>query len=390
MLTALRSLGHEILVVGPRGAEPARMGNEIGWARWLKASLPRALYELLELSYSVIALAQIVRAIRHFRPDVIYERYNLFLVAGVIAKRRYRIPLVLEVNAPVVAERSRFGGLALTRLARWSERFMWCGADRVLPVTQVLAEHVLAVGVPPQRVIVIPNGVNEAHFAAASDTDAAKAVIGLPGRRVLGFTGFIREWHGVDRVILWMASPAAPPDVHLLIVGDGPARAELEALARLHRVESRVTFTGVVPRERVPEYVAAFDVALQPAVVPYASPLKVFEYLALGKAILAPRQPNIEEILVDGRNALLFDPAHPEALAAALDRITNDSTLRALLAGGAARTIRERGLTWVDNAKRVTALCEYLSSETTPKAEDAHRPPTGRIGRDPPRRKETA
>jgi glycosyltransferase involved in cell wall biosynthesis len=84
-------------------------------------------------------------------------------------------------------------------------------------------------------------------------------------------------------------------------------------LALDHNLQERVTFTGVVPRERIPEYVAAFDIALQPAVVPYASPLKVFEYLALGKAIVAPRQPNIEEILTDRLNAFCLIPTIPTA-----------------------------------------------------------------------------
>jgi len=122
-----------------------------------------------------------------------------------------------------------------------------------------------------------------------------------------------------------------------------------------------VTFTGVVSREQVPAHVAAFDVALQPAVVPYASPLKLFEYLALGKAIIAPRQANLEEVLTDGRNALFFDPADPNGLPNALNRIVADRALRDALAAGAAASIREQRLTWLEQAKRVSALCARLT-----------------------------
>lgn len=102
---------------------------------------------------------------------------------------------------------------------------------------------------------------------------------------------------------------------------------------------------------------AAFDIALQPAVVDYASPLKLFEYLALGKAIVAPRQPNLQEVLADGQNALLFDPTDPQALALALDRLAGDPALRATLATAALATIREKRLTWRENARRVSELC---------------------------------
>jgi len=360
LIQALREQGHEVRVVAPEAGGDGDMGAEVGWVRQLRDRLPKALYECLELGYSLLAYLRLARAAREFRPDAIYERYNLFLLAGLMLKWRLRLPLLLEVNAPLVDERNRFGGLGLPWLARWAEGLVWRGADVVLPVTQVLAGHVKARGVPAERIAVIANGINEAHFAAAPAPAAAKAALGWPDALVLGFTGFVRDWHGVDRVLRWLARDDTPHNARLLVVGDGPARAELEALARELAIEPRVRFTGVVPREQVPSLVAAFDIALQPAVVPYASPLKLFEYLALGKAIVAPRQPNIEEVLVDGRNALLFDAAAGGALEAALTRLCHDAALREQVAAGAAATINQLGLTWRGNAQRVVALATAL------------------------------
>jgi glycosyltransferase involved in cell wall biosynthesis len=124
----------------------------------------------------------------------------------------------------------------------------------------------------------------------------------------------------------------------------------------------RVRFTGVVSRETVPALVAAFDIALQPAVVAYASPLKLFEYLALGKAVLAPSTPNIEEVLMHDDNALLFDPAADGAFEAALCRLADDASLRMRLADRARATIVEQGLTWRANAGRVVALAAALAA----------------------------
>jgi glycosyltransferase involved in cell wall biosynthesis len=375
MIHALREQGHEVRVVAPDVGADAGMGAEAGWVRGLRDRLPKALYECLELGYSLLAYLRLARAAREFQPDVIYERYNLFLISGLLLKWRRRLPLLLEVNAPLVDERLRFGGLGLPWLGRWAEGLVWRGADVVLPVTRVLADHLRARGVPDARITVIPNGINEAHFAGAPTPAAAKAVLGWSDALVLGFTGFVRDWHGVDRVLHWLARADTPANARLLVVGDGPARADLEALARQLSLENRVRFTGVVPREQVPDLVAAFDIALQPAVVPYASPLKLFEYLALGKAIVAPRQPNIEEVLVDGRNALLFDNEARGALESALTRLCADPALRARLAVGAADSISLMALTWRDNARRVAQLAGRLSGKEPPAGV-----PAGRLG----------
>lgn len=370
LINALREQGHEVRVVAPdvSGAEGRKgnMGGEVGWVRRLRDKLPRAVYECLEFAYSLLAYLRLDAAAREFKPDVIYERYNLFLLAGLMLKWRRRIPLLLEVNAPLVHERMHFGGLGLPWLGRWAEGLVWRGADVVLPVTQVLAGFVRERGVPDSRIVVIANGINESHFAAAPAPAIAKAALGWPGALVLGFTGFVRDWHGVDRVLHWMARPQTPPNARLLVVGDGPERAKLEMLARELNLAERVRFTGVVERDAVPAYVAAFDIALQPAVVAYASPLKLFEYLALGKAIVAPRQPNIEEVLTDGRNALLFDAQAEGGLQDALTRLCEDATLRERLAAGAAAAIGELGLTWRGNARRVAALAATLASGRLP------------------------
>ena len=370
MIAALRAQGHEVRVVAPQigggdAGGAGSMGASAGWVRRLKARLPRGLYELLELAYSLLAYRRLAAVVREYRPDVLYERYNLYLVAGALIRRRMGVPLLLEVNSPLVYERSRHdGGLALPRLAAWSEGFAWRGADYVLPVTAVLAGHVRDYGVPAERIVVLQNGINAEHFADAPDMDAAKARLELQGRLVLGFTGFVREWHGVDRVVRWLAGPDAPANALLLVVGDGPARADLEGLARELDVSQKVRFTGVLHRDLVPAHVAAFDVALQPAVTPYASPLKLMEYLVLGKAIVAPAQPNLLELLSNGENALLFDPHIANAFESALTQLCADASLRTTLAAGARLTIGRQHLTWEGNARRVVALAAALAPRT--------------------------
>ena len=220
-------------------------------------------------------------------------------------------------------------------------------------------DRIAIAGVPRDRLHVMPNGVDPDLFSPQSIDVAAKARLGLERFIVLGFTGFVRDWNGLDAVLEYLARPEGQGSC-LLVVGDGPARPRLEAIARSLQVVDRVHFTGLVGRSQVPRLVSAFDVALQPAANPYASPLKLFEYMALGRAIVAPDQPNIREILANERDALLFDPNDLHSFAAAVLRAAADAALRQRLAAGAVETLRHRNLTWRHNAERVLALASRL------------------------------
>jgi glycosyltransferase involved in cell wall biosynthesis len=127
-----------------------------------------------------------------------------------------------------------------------------------------------------------------------------------------------------------------------------------------------LTITGIVGRDQVAAHVAAFDIALQPAVVDYASPLKLFEYMALGRPVVAPAQPNIMEVLTNEEDAILFDPRDPRGLACAVERLCRDAGLRRRIGDAARRTIQSRRLTWADNAKRVTELFAGLTAKQEP------------------------
>ncbi|MBP0445126.1 glycosyltransferase family 4 protein [Roseomonas sp. SSH11] len=353
LVAALRKAGHTVRVVGPASYENTALGEGSRMVSWLRRRLPSAAGEIAELLYGVPATRRLERAAAEFQPDAIYERYNLFHLAGAIVARRRGLPLLLEVNAPLADERMRFGGLRLRRLARWAERFVWLRADRVLPVTEVLAAQVAAAGVPQERIAVVPNGIHLDEFP-----EGAPRIAEGTKPLVLGFVGFVRDWHGLQHVIRALAGWNETPPLCLTVVGDGPAREGLERLAEELGISHRVRFTGLAGREEVPGLIAEFDIALQPAAVPYASPLKIFEYMAAGRAIVAPDQPNIREVLEHGRTALLFNPGDPAALWAEVERLARDPQMRARLGTAARAEVEARDLTWEGNARRVAAMAE--------------------------------
>ncbi len=361
MIGALRQMGHEVQLVGPQAhqADTGRGGSG-GWVGRLKAALPQVLYELAEIAYALVAFMRLWRSVASWRPDVIYERYALYQPAGVWVSRVTGVPLLLEVNAPYAIARRKYAGLKLGWLADLFERYTFRGAARVFPVTRVLGDMLCSMGVRPERIRVVPNGINPRDFADLPTAQVAKARAGLEGRNVVGFIGFVREWDRLDRIVDWLAARPRDDSTCLLIVGDGPVRGELEAQAARLGIAHRLVFTGVVPRSEVPARASAFDIALQTALVPYASPLCLFEYMALGKAILAPDQANHHEVLQRGVDCEMYDPSDPRGIEAGLDRLAADAALRQRLAAAAQATLQRRAFLWSGNAQRVTAAAEEV------------------------------
>jgi len=356
MIAAFRAAGHSVVVVEPERVDALKPSRG-------KQLIPRLLYELLEFGYSGLEFVRLIRVIVKTRPDGIYERANIYMLSGVWAAHLFSLPLLLEVNAPLAEEREKFGGLALPRLARWTEEAAWRGADRVLPVTGVLARYIQDAGVPPSRIVVTANGVDQDRFSAdASNAPVARPFANHDGP-VLGFVGYIREWHGLPHIVDLMAADETLRNARLLVVGDGPGRSALERRAAALGISERLQVTGIVERDELAPYIRAFDIALQPEVTPYASPLKLFEYMALGRAIVAPNAENIREILTDSHDCLLFESDDTHSLAAAVRRLVGDRELRQRLGAAAVATIVARDLTWRHNAESAARLIDELRGE---------------------------
>lgn len=371
LIAALRRRGHRVeewaLSAGGRGA----MGSEGGALGRLLARAPRALYELGEHAYGPAVARRLAVAGRRIGADIVYERYALGNTGGLRAARRLGVPLLLEVNSPLARERAEHEMLVFRGWAERAERRLLQRADRVLAVTRVLADMLVQAGVPRPRVAVVRNGVDLSRHPEPVHRDGPDVVI--------GFTGFFRAWHRIEDLVDALADGALPAGARLLLVGDGPARASIEARAAARGVAQRVQVTGAVAHEDVPGFVRTMDVCVQPASTPWASPLKLPEYMAAGRAIVAPDQENLREVLTHGRDALLFDPGRPAELAAAVARLARDAGLRRALGAAARETVVRERLTWDGAAERVEAVAGTCLAER--RAVVARGRPDGRAAR---------
>ncbi len=377
LIAALREEGHEVLecaLVPKTGTPPAPLPSAAhaatqtaaaGRSRggfWNYLRLPRWLVEVLEISYGRQGARRLRKAAATFRPDFIYERHALHCDSGLRAARALGVPLLLEVNSPFCDEMATLGLLRFPRLARRTEARVLGAADVVLAVTEVLRRILVTHGARADRTIVVQNGAVPERYGAvaAASGRALRARLGIPdGDFVLGFVGYMRPWHRLELAVE-MLTQASLARLQLLLVGEGPALPEVQATAARLGVSSRVHAVGAVPSESLPGHVCAFDGALVPAINRYASPLKLFDSLAAGVPTIAPRQPNLEELVVDGDNGLLFVPGDASSLRHAVTRLVADAAFARRVGERGRATLLQNDWTWRGNARRVVDAFERL------------------------------
>jgi glycosyltransferase involved in cell wall biosynthesis len=358
-------LGHQVKIVSlvptdTAEKNAARDAEEAFWKKWVRR-IPFS-YEFLQLGYNLAGIPMVLAAVFRSRAQFIYERYSLFNFTGVVVAHLCGIPLILEVNSPFALEQARDRDIRAHRLARWSERVICNLATRVIAVSTPLARILETAGVYADRIEVMSNGVSiEKFHPGVASADLARK-LGVAGHVVIGFVGWFRNWHGLDLLLrAFHVGNLGAEGAKLLLIGDGPAMPELQAYVREHRLEALILFTGPVPHTDVPGYLDLVDIAVQPSANEYCSPMKILEYMALGKPIVAPRQENIVELLRDGEEAQFFTPGDASSLAEALIELVRDRQKSFGLGRRAKAAIELRGYLWTSNAQRVIAMVSTVA-----------------------------
>ena len=348
----LAALGHQMHVLVGQGEGPFPGGS----IHWMTMRPPFGASQLRWMRSRAVK-----RIAAQIRPDVIMERYYNFGGEAILHARALNARAVLEVNAPVVdypgSPKLLVDRALLVRpMQRWRERL--CAAADLI-VTPSAA--ILPAGTPGGRVLEVEWGADTTRF----DPGAAGPLPFTPPPGVVAvFAGAFRSWHGAIHLARAMRRLQARGrhDISALFIGDGP---ELPAVRREAAGLANVVFTGAVPHERMPAALAAAHVGVAPfdlaahaplALGFYWSPLKIFEYMAAGLPVVAPAVARIPQLVADGREGLLYDPASPDGLAAALEQLADAPRRQALGAAARERAVRE--YSW-------TAYCRALHERLT-------------------------
>ena len=366
MVSALLELGHDVSVVAPQlGMVPGEHGARFHRP---KTKLPviteddlkraeqsdRVFKERrnLAVGQSVVSLILELNAKTPF--DAIYERYSLWSSAGLDVAKILGIPFILEVNAPLLLEQQNYRQLVLSEEAQAIEAKVFGRANLVYAVSEEVRQYCISKGAPRSRICVLENSVDPQCFKPAGN----KATLPFPtDMPVIGFAGSLKPWHGLeDLAHAFQRLQKRGLKCALLLAGDGPMRGWIDGFAKGAGLEHAIYCTGWVKHEQIPAYLRCMDVATAPYPALgnfYFSPLKLFEYMACGRAVAASEIGQIAHVIKDGQNGRLTPPGDPTALAEVLAELLADKAQRRHL--GLEATKSMQGRSWLDCASRVTA-----------------------------------
>jgi glycosyltransferase involved in cell wall biosynthesis len=322
--------------------------------------------DLRNLLFALTLQLQERAELEAFGPDFIYERYCLLNTAGLELARYLGVPLVLEVNSPLVLEQQRMRGLSLPAVARAAERLLFTSADHVIVVSEWLRQYVIDEGADPNRVSVVPNAADPDLFCPRLEPSTLRRQLGWNDRFVVGFVGSMKSWHGISTLLEALQILGGTESrFRALLVGSGPELPGLQQEAEQRGLGDSVHLTGAMPHEMVPDAVDAMDVTVAPYAPDadgYFSPVKLFEYMAMARPVVAARVGQVEEVIEHGRTGWLYTPGDARQLAELIRLIADDPRL-CRQAGTAARERVLAQHTWQRNAERVTAIAECAAAD---------------------------
>ncbi|WP_156680639.1 TIGR04063 family PEP-CTERM/XrtA system glycosyltransferase [Sphingomonas profundi] len=311
--------------------------------------------------------------IAQWRPDQLHVHSPVLnALAALRVARRHGLPLVYEIRAfwedAAVGNGTDREGSARYRVTRLLETRAARSADAVAVICEGLRGDLVSRGIPAEKIMVSPNGVDLHLFGDPPPPDTALArELGLEGREVVGFIGSYYDYEGLDDLIAAMpALVAARPDAHLLLVGGGPMEAALKAQAAASPAAARITFAGRVPHDQVERYYSLVDILAYPRkamrLTELVTPLKPLEAMAQRRLVAASNVGGHRELIEDGVTGTLFPPDDPAALATALAGLFADRAgwdrRRAV-----ARAFVERDRNWSSNVSRYAPVYRKLTGK---------------------------
>lgn len=303
--------------------------------------------------------------------SIIYQRSALNGFAGIKYAMEKQIPFILEYNGSEVWASENWGGRVLKgyTISKKIELLTFQKADLIVCVSSPLKDQLIDLGIDPQKILVNPNGVNPDMYYPEVEGITIRKKYGIPSDKiVVGFIGTFGAWHGADILAeAFVQALKSNQNIHLLLIGDGIKMPEVKAIIKSAGIEVSCTITGIVPQSEGPNYLAGCDILVSPQTrnpdgTPFfGSPTKLFEYMAMGKAIITSNMDQMAEIFKNEETAILCEPGNIKELAEAIRRLAENKSLRQKL-GRNARIEVCSNYTWKKHTEKIiNKLSEILN-----------------------------
>ncbi len=323
--------------------------------------------EIYNLTYTHKAAKTAIRVIKDNNIDLLFQFHSIMNYSGTLIKRKLGLPFVLHVDGVEYWAKQNWGRkLFLKNHLKWAEMIQWDTAD-IIDVPSVKVKEMIAQysSVDLGKVLVNPNGVDADKFHPNIDTHNLKRKLLLENKFVLGFFGTFGHWHGVDI----LAESIKILKNHLnnfivLFVGDGVMRPQVEEIINKNNLGPFSLLTGMIDYKSIPQYMSLCDVLVSPCVSNpdfdlFNSPVKLFEYMAMGKAIVATDVGQQSEIIINGYNGILCEERSPESLAEAILKFYKNPELMEKCSSNARKDAIEK-YSWDNHTQKILDAVEKI------------------------------
>ncbi|MEM2001611.1 MAG: glycosyltransferase family 4 protein [Thermoproteota archaeon] len=368
----LVTLGNELLILLPgyRPRDKKNYGLNVRYVPTLKKS------HLSYLLYEIVGFFYLAFYILKFRPNAIYLRQGLFEVFTPILARLFQVPYVIEKNGIMEDElRSRGFAEITIKLLRAAEEVNFHLSNKIICVTEGIKKEIARrYRVDESKLVVIPNGANIDLFHPLDKRECRRKLRLDEDAFYAGFVGSFAPWQGLETLVeaAKKVKEKGYFRIRYVLVGDGKLEQTIKRMVREYELANEVVFTGRVPYEEVVYYINAFDVALAPFIcernaIIGLSPLKLYEYLACSRPVIASRLDGVREVIEEGRCGYLFEAGDVEGLAERIIQSYHESGLLQEM-GERGRRLVESKYTWKTIAEHIAKILEEII-ETKSKTE---------------------
>ncbi len=302
-----------------------------------KYSIGQNIPNISELLYNKKLIRLLNTKIKQYKPSFVYQRYSLGNFAGSYIRANYGIPYICEYNGSFIwMERNWGKKLFHETLLNKIELLNLNTADVIVVVSQPMKEELTERGVDEDKILVNPNGVDLVKYNPGINCSTVKANYKLQSKTTIGFIGTFAQWHGVvemAKAIVHFFNHYNGKNVNFLLIGNGVLIPDVKQIINNSKYNKNVVFTDEIPQDEAPEYLAACDIFLSPHIPNpdgskfFGSPTKLFEYMAMGKAIIASDLDQIGDILEHKKTAWLVEPGNIEDLSSAINILVHNKTL---------------------------------------------------------------
>jgi glycosyltransferase involved in cell wall biosynthesis len=326
-----------------------------------------SLPEIPEIYYNWRFIPKALKILKKQKPLFIYQRHSIFNACGAILSQLTGIPLILEYNGSEPWIRKKWGGLLIfKKLCYFMENFSLKRAKIITVVSKPMKEELIKRGLPEGKILVNYNGVDIEEFNPNIDGSIIRKKYNLNNEIVIGAVSTFGVWHGMPVLAQAVKSIVnsilnTQYSIHFLFIGDGVQRPECERIIKENGVEDYVTFIGIVPYQEIPQYLAACDILVSPHVPNpdgtsfFGSPTKLFEYMAMGKGIVASNLAQIGEILEHKQTAWLIKPGETNDLVYGIIELIKNEKLRNTLGRNAREKVVKK-YTWQQNVQNLLSF----------------------------------